>query len=177
MRCILARLTTIVVMALVAELPLGRLTADAATRTHSEAPGTPSHVIATSTDSQAVVSWVAPRNTGRAPLSSYVVEVLPKSKRSWLFSVPPTTTRVTVNYLKDDVLYSFKVAAKNSSGRIGPFSSPSRPTTPSPMVQVLSTLTLDSAPIASPADCTLTLSSLTVSGSSRTSTLRMSLLE
>jgi hypothetical protein len=121
-------------------------------------------VIATSTDSQAVVSWVAPRNTGRAPLSSYIVEVLPKAKESWSFSVQPARTRVTVNYLEDDVSYSFEVAAKNSSGRYGPFSSPSRPTTPSPMVEVLNTLTLDSAPsVSSPASmarCNLTLSSV-----------------
>jgi hypothetical protein len=111
-------------------------------------------VIATATDHQVVVSWVAPRDTGNAPIANYTVRAIHDEER-WTFDDSSPATTLTLNYLDDGLAYRFEVAAENSSRLTGPNSSASPPVTPSPIVEVENSLTLETAPNLSPVLCSL----------------------
>jgi Fibronectin type III domain len=94
------------------------------------APIAPTGVKAVAGTGQAVVSWTAPTIDNGAPVSGY--EVVPyKAGVAGATRVFSSTTpsRLITGLVKGQQ-YTFRVAAKNSSGW-GPFSNPSAPITPS----------------------------------------------
>ncbi|MGA2473028.1 MAG: fibronectin type III domain-containing protein, partial [Acidimicrobiales bacterium] len=103
------------------------------------------------------MSWVPPRDAGSAQVRSYIVLALRGNEPYWTFGDLSTATTLTLNYLSDRVTYRFEVAAENASDLIGPYSSASPPVTPSPMVEVMSSLTLHTAPDLSASLCTVRL--------------------
>ncbi len=126
-----------------------------ANRTHTEAPSAPTRVVAKATDHQVVVNWVAPSATGNGRVTNYVVLALRGNKRYWTFGDLSTATTLTLNYMNDGVTYRFEVAAENSSNLIGPYSSASSPVTPSPIVEVTNSLSLETAPSVSGSLCAI----------------------
>ena len=88
-------------------------------------------------------------------MTNYAVLALRGNKRYWTFGDLSTATTLTLNYMNDGVTYRFEVAAENSSNLIGPYSSASSPVTPSPIVEVTNSLSLETAPSVSGSLCAI----------------------
>lgn len=90
-------------------------------------PGQPSSVAVAPGDGSAVVGWVAPADTGGAPISGYTVAAQPGVQTA---QVPGVARSATVTGLSDGVAYRFTVVASNRFGA-GPPSAVSGAVTPS----------------------------------------------
>ena len=100
----------------------------------------PTGVIATATDAQAVVRWSMPAAEGGPPISTYVVTTVPPGLSA---AVPATQQSAVFNGLRNGTAYSFEVAASNPAGA-GPESKQSNVVRPSRLVSVASTVSLKS---------------------------------
>ncbi|MFK0278489.1 putative Ig domain-containing protein [Ensifer sp. NPDC090286] len=88
------------------------------------APGAPTGAVATAGDSQASIAFVAPANTGGAPISRYVVTSSPGG-----LTGDATSSPVVVAGLTNGMSYTFTVVAENGSTP-GPASAASNAVTP-----------------------------------------------
>jgi hypothetical protein len=100
----------------------------------------PTGVIATATDAQAVVRWSMPAAESGPVISTYVVTSVPPGLTA---AVSSTQQSAVVNGLTNGTAYSFEVAASNSAGA-GPESMPSNVVRPSRLVSVASSVSLKS---------------------------------
>ena len=93
-------------------------------------PGKPGRPTETEvTGSSIALTWTAPESDGGAQITNYTVELRVKGSPKWVKyeateAIPETQT--TIQGLKEDTLYEFRVAAENKAG-LGPFSEPSQP--------------------------------------------------
>lgn len=78
----------------------------------------PSNLVATPSDSQAVLNWDAPSSDGGAAITDYVVKYKLSSSGTWstFADGSGTTTNTTVTGLTNGSDYDFQVAAVNSIG-------------------------------------------------------------
>jgi hypothetical protein len=114
-------------------------TATAATQlaTPRTVPGAPTGVVAAGSDGAAAVSWVAPTETGGAPISGYQVTGTPSGSCTTRVSDPDPLS-CTVTGLTNGQSYTFGVVATNaagdsaessSTGAVMPMTAPSAPRT------------------------------------------------
>jgi predicted phage tail protein len=100
--------------------------------------GTPTAVTATSTSTQATISWNAPASNGGAAITDYVIQHSTNGTTWTTFSdgVSPAT-QATVMGLTNGITYTFRVAAVNDAGTgafsnasnaVMPLATPSAPT-------------------------------------------------
>lgn len=89
-------------------------------------PGQPTNVVATATDGQATITWVAPASSGGSPITQYTVTSNPENK-TCVWTTGPLTCIVAG--LVNGTAYTFTVKAKNTLGD-GPPSAPSNSVTP-----------------------------------------------
>ena len=77
----------------------------------------------------AAVSWTAPRDDGGCRLDGYIIEYRAETATRWTQANDDVVRDLdhVVRSLKPDVVYEFRVAAKNKAG-IGSFSPSSKPT-------------------------------------------------
>jgi len=82
------------------------------------APNAPTLRNATAGSQSATVTWRAPRQTGGAPITGYVVSVYQGSSNVVVRTVPAaaTATSLTVTELTPGTAYRFRVAAVNEAG-------------------------------------------------------------
>ena len=92
------------------------------------APGTPTGVSATGSNSSATVSFTAPTNTGGAAINGYTVTSSPQG-----ITATGTSSPITVTGLTNGTAYTFTVTATNELGT-GAASSASSAVTPAPTV-------------------------------------------
>ena len=110
-------------------------------------PGAPTIGTATAGDTNAVVRWTAPANTGGADITAYRIQVRTGTTViRTVTGVPGTATSSTVTALTNGTAYNFRVQAVNSAG-IGALSAASNTVTP----QGTTTVTAPSAPGILPA--------------------------
>lgn len=88
------------------------------------APGAPTGAAATPGPEQATVSFVAPTNTGGAPITGYTVTSSPGG-----LTATGANSPIVVNGLTDGTGYTFTVVAENTAGP-GPASDPTTSVTP-----------------------------------------------
>ncbi|RXN36975.1 hypothetical protein ROHU_002464 [Labeo rohita] len=83
-------------------------------------PGPPHHPKVTDhTSSSVSLSWGKPATDGGAYIKGYIVEMKEISSEEWIICTPPAgiqATRLTVENLKENVEYNFRVCAINSEG-------------------------------------------------------------
>jgi titin len=79
-------------------------------------PGSPISLKATPGDSQVVLSWTAPANTGNAAITGYAVRYRAQGATDWT-ALEATATSATVTGLVNGQGYEFQVAAKNAKGQ------------------------------------------------------------
>uniref|UniRef100_A0A672QCF0 Titin n=1 Tax=Sinocyclocheilus grahami TaxID=75366 RepID=A0A672QCF0_SINGR len=83
-------------------------------------PGPPHHPKVTDhTSSSVSLSWGKPATNGGAYMKGYIVEMKEVSSEEWIICTPPAgiqATRLTVESLKENAEYNFRVCAINSEG-------------------------------------------------------------
>lgn len=83
-------------------------------------PGPPHHPKVTDhTNSSISLSWGKPSSDGGAYVKGYIVEMKEVSSEDWIICTPPAgiqATRLTVENLKENAEYNFRVCAINSEG-------------------------------------------------------------
>ena len=75
------------------------------------------------------MDWEAPESDGGTPVVHYVIQYKPEDDYKWDLYYPKgpnPNTNFTVDKLKENTVYEFRVAAENKVGK-GPFSDPSEP--------------------------------------------------
>lgn len=93
-------------------------------------PGAPTGVVAAAGDSQVLLEWNAPGNTGGVPLTGYEITPYIGAAAQTPILTGSTGIIYTVTGLTNGTTYAFTVAAINSVG-VGPFSAISNSVTPS----------------------------------------------
>ena len=75
------------------------------------------------------MSWNSPTDDGGCRLDGYIVEYRPETATRWtrVSDEPVRDLDLVMRNLKPDVVYEFRVAAKNKAG-IGAFSPSTKPT-------------------------------------------------
>ncbi len=99
------------------------------TPTVSEPPGAPTGVSATPATGQALVSWIAPANTGGNAITGYTVTPYAGGVAQTPLQESASTTSLDLTGLARGTSYTFTVKAKNAIGT-GPASSTSNAVTP-----------------------------------------------
>jgi hypothetical protein len=105
-------------------------------------PGAPTHVSATATDGQAVVSWTAPSD-GSGLLTGYVITPTPDTIGPIDVNDGSATSWI-INGLQDGTSYTFTVQAENNGG-VGPVSAPSNSVAPSYATAVSNGISMNNA--------------------------------
>ena len=77
--------------------------------------------------SAASLSWTSPSDDGGCRLDGYVVEYRAETDTRWTRDDPVRDLDLVVRNLRPDVVYEFRVAAKNKAG-VGAFSTSAKPT-------------------------------------------------
>ena len=72
------------------------------------------------TESTVGLKWEPPELDGGSPITGYVVEVRPTSKKSWTRVDDTQSLELTASKLTDGTEYVFRVAAQNAVG-VGDF--------------------------------------------------------
>lgn len=88
-----------------------------------EPPQSPTKPEVTDYDKDKVdLAWQAPKDTGGAPLTGYIVQKKEKGSPIWTkaLDVPPTQTKCTVPGLTEGNDYEFRVIAANKAGESEP---------------------------------------------------------
>jgi titin len=97
-----------------------------ATATPSGTATAPRSLIATASDGQVALAWVAPSSTGGNPVTGYSIEVSSNGGTSWttlIADTASTTTSYSATGLSNGTTYAFRVSAINING-VGAVSSP-----------------------------------------------------
>ena len=81
------------------------------------------------TESTAGLKWEPPELDGGSPITGYVVEMRPTSKKTWTKVDETTSLELTASKLTQGTEYLFRVAAQNAVG-IGEFIELQKPAIP-----------------------------------------------
>lgn len=96
------------------------------TFTFIEKPGPPENLLPTDLTSESVrLEWNPPKYDGGLPLTSYIIEYRESSEETWtkVGQVKPTVRTYTVQNLREQQEYLFRVFAENPEGLSSPATS------------------------------------------------------
>lgn len=73
-------------------------------------------------DASLVLSWLVPQNDGGSKIIDYIVEIREKTTETWttVGSTVDNRTNILVEKLRKDVVYKFKICARNEAGISSP---------------------------------------------------------